>query len=373
MLSLLSYALIAFVLLVFIGMAAIDLFGMIKKERKKTYKDKSYKPKTLVIVPCKGMDIGLYENLVSLTHQDYKNFEVVAVLDTEEDAAIKPVKKAGIRYLLSKSDCTRCSGKVRAISTALGKLRNYDVYVIADSDISVSNTWLESIIKPLSDGKVGLSTMYPYFKNIGGFWSRVKSVWGMVGEGLMKNDLTKFGWGGSLAFRKELLDKKSFEFLKNSVYSISDDVCLTMIAKKKKLEIAYVDSAQPVVKTKDDLGQFWEWANRQTALSILGNRKNLYLGIPFYLGEAILILSGISFSIFLSPIFLLLLLHYAKSLVLTFHRSKDKGIILVPITLMIPFLYLVNLVIASGMKKITWRGSVYCIRNEVLSTNSGDL
>ena len=244
---------------------------------------------------------------------------------------------------------------------AIETFGNYEVYVIADSDIRISRSWLGTIIAPLSEKGIGLSTMYPHFNPIGGFWSNVKSVWGTVGEGLMKRDSSKFGWGGSLAFKRELVDRKSFQFFKNSGYSVSDDICLTMITKKKGLEIAYTDSAQPVVNTQDNFSQFWEWANRQTTLSILGNRKNLYVGILFYSAESLVIVSGIILSIFISPLFLILLLHSLRNAWITLRKSRQKSLMIIPITFLLPFVYLINLLIASRKKSITWRGFTYTL------------
>ena len=56
------------------------------------------------------------ENLLSIKNQNYKNFDVIAVLDSRKDTAAKVVKKAGINLILSKSSCDKCSGKVRAMS-----------------------------------------------------------------------------------------------------------------------------------------------------------------------------------------------------------------------------------------------------------------
>jgi cellulose synthase/poly-beta-1,6-N-acetylglucosamine synthase-like glycosyltransferase len=359
--NLLVSSIIGFILLAFLSLVLIDLYGAFSRTPEKKYLNKLFRPKALVIVPCKGQDIELYENLLSIKNQNYRNFDVVAVLDSEKDVATKIVKKAGINHIISKSSCDKCSGKVRAVSTAIEKFGNYEAYVIADSDIRVSSSWLGTVIAPLSEKGIGLSTMYPYFNHIGGFWSKVKSVWGMVGEGLMKRDSSKFGWGGSLAFKKELLDRKSFQFFKNSKYSVSDDICLTMIAKKKGLEIAYTDSAQPIVNSNDDFSQFWEWANRQTTLSILGNRKNLYIGIPFYSAESLAIVSGVILSILISPLFLILLLHSLRNAWITSRKSRQKKLAVIPIVFLLPFIYLVNLLIASRKKSITWRGSTYLL------------
>ena len=359
--SILAHAAIYLSLTVFAGLVLIDALGAYGGKQGIARPKKGYSPKALVMVPCKGADIGLEKNLASIKAQRYGDFDVVAITDDRKDISISAIRSAGIRHMVSEGATRGCSGKVSAVGTAITKNPGYEVYVIADSDIRVTRDWLSTVVAPLSEDGVGLSTMYPYFMHVGGFWSEVKSVWGAVGEGLMKRESSRFGWGGSLAFRRSLLDGKSLRFLLGSRYSVSDDVCLTMIAKGKGLGIAYTDSAQPVVRTDDDASGFWEWANRQTALSIMGNRNNLYIGMPFYVGECLCIISGIALSLLVSPAFVLLLSHTLRNAMLARKRSRQKGLAVIPISFMLPFLYVCNLSAAASMKGIRWRGRTYAL------------
>ncbi|MDE1827751.1 MAG: glycosyltransferase family 2 protein [Candidatus Micrarchaeota archaeon] len=347
-------AYLVFVLLVALGMV---LMGA------RTYKSREFKirfaPRTLVIVPCRGEDVTLEKNLAAISNQIYSNYNLVCVVDEESDPSLKAIKKLGLKYILSVADCKNCSGKVRAITTALQKFRNYSVYVIADSDILPEREWLKNLITPLSDKRVGLSTGYPFFNPLGGFWSKVKSAWGLVGEGLMESKLTVFGWGGSLAFRKELLDPKGLDLFKGS---LSDDIALTKIAKEKSLEIFYSKNARLQVNVKEGVQEFIEWANRQTSLSILGDNKIFYLGITFYSAQILVLLSGIILGIFYNPIFFALLLPILIGAARGYLRLRKRYyefFILVP---MLPFLYLLNLIVAKNMKEINWRGNKYLLK-----------
>ena len=316
----------------------------------------------LVMVPCKGLDYMLSENLDSLKSQKYGNSRLVAIVDKISDPSLGQIKALGIDFMVSRKVSGKASGKVNAILSAVRAFPNYDAYVIADSDVRFGKGWLEHMILPLNDPGTGLSTMYPYFSPAGGFWSRVKSSWGIVGEGLMKRESTRFGWGGSLAFRKSLLDKGAEELMLNSRYSVSDDICLTIAAKRNGLHIAYIRSPQPAVYSDDGFSTFLEWSNRQTALSIMGNNGNLYIGLPFYIAESLLVLSGISLSLMASPLFIILLLHSARNGLINSKRPGRRLGESVLISFLLPFIYAANLVYASRMKRITWRGTEYRIR-----------
>ena len=291
---------------IFISMVALFYLAIALKgpdiEQYLTSRD--YRPRVMVMMPCKGGEIDLPGNLKSLMSQSYGDYETVAIIDDRKDGALPFIKESGMKWITTSRKFNKGSGKVNALATAMEKFGNYDIYVIADSDIRVGANWLVKLIAPLSDKDVGLSTSYPYFKAVGGFWSRVKTVWGFVGNGMMESQLLRFGWGGSLAFRRELIDRKTFDRFSRSV---SDDIAITDIVKEKGLKLAYVPEANPMVAQDDDAKRFWEWANRQTSLSIRGNRRNFYAGVLFYLFDIVLLLSGILLAVFVSPWFLLAL------------------------------------------------------------------
>jgi len=348
----------------FVALMGLDILSYASSRKRGAVRktQRAYRPKTLVMVPCRGMDLTLEDNLRSMSCQVYRNYRLIAIVDSEADAALTVIRRLHIDYIVSRAKCTNCSGKVRAVGTALERFPNYGAYVIADSDVLVGSDWLHELLMPLSDKRTGLSTMYPYFRPVSGFWSKVKMMWGFVGDSLLERESSRFGWGGSLAFRRDMIDKASMDFFKNSQYSVSDDICLTKIAKSKGLRIAYVPRPKPVVNCKESFGSLYEWANRQTALTLLGYRKNLYIGVVYYSMEVLVFVSGILLSIFISPLFLLFFLHYLRNVAIGFRRS-GVGYLEIPIIVFIlPFLYDINLLSAWRMKSIRWRGREYSVR-----------
>lgn len=345
--------------MVWTGLILINIANYITAKEPDYTKSNSYKPKVLVMVPCKGNELHLKENLRSLISQTYKNYSAVAIVDNIHDEAIPTIKRVGVEYIISRKICTKCSGKVRALATALQKYRRYDLYVIADSDVSFSRDWLKELIIPLSDKRVGLSTAFPFFNPSGGFWSRVKMVWGFVGDGMMESSITRFGWGGSLAFRNDLLDKKSFEIFEESV---SDDIPITRIAKSKGLRIVCSSKRLIEIYSSDNFKTFFEWANRQTALTILGYRKNFRYGVVFYSANILLLISAFVLAIVVNPIALILLIPFLIGLVKAFTRTEKRYVSIIPIYFIINFVYLANLLKARSMEEIRWRGRVYRLR-----------
>ncbi|MCL5429972.1 MAG: glycosyltransferase [Candidatus Marsarchaeota archaeon] len=315
--------------------------------------------KVIVMVPCKGIDYTFENNLKSIKSQDYKNYNVVAIVDDIGDPAVGVARKLGIKVLVTGKRFNLGSGKVNALSTAISKLSGYDIYVIADSDILVNKDWLRKLVEPLVDKSIGLSTAFPYFKPKGGFWSKVKLVWGFVGQGMMESKVLRFGWGGSLAFRKELIDKKAFETFRRS---LSDDIAITRMVREKGLRIYYVPEAQPIVNSPDDFKTFAEWANRQTALSIMGNDRILPFGIAFYSLSFILFVSAILLGLLYSYLLFILLVPYMLGILKNHSRLKEKCPEFFLIQTLIPILFVANLVAAKSMKNIRWRGRQYKLK-----------
>ncbi|MGC8645867.1 MAG: glycosyltransferase [Thermoplasmata archaeon] len=314
--------------------------------------------RVIIVVPLKGIDLDLRENLISLTSQDFKEFRILGVVDSPDDPALRIATELGIECVTSDFPCRRCSGKVRAISTALPKAKSFDVIVVADSDIRVERQWLRCLVSPLSDRGTGVSTTFPSFYPEGGFWSRVKMFWGTVGQSMMESGITRFVWGGSMAFRSELIDE---EFIKEFSESISDDVSVMRIVKSRGLKIGYVPSSRPMVHTDDDFPKFLEWANRQTSLSISSSKRIFIFGVIYFGFSFYLIASAIALS-FLNPVFLAFLFPYAFNSVRSELRNPVRTWYFPVITLMLPVVYLYNLTSGLRMREIEWRGRIYRLR-----------
>src|SRR5687768_14247823 len=75
----------------------------------------NFKPFVTIIAPCKGMDDGLAENLEALVEQEYKDFEVIFVVDDETDPAVnattniisKSEKQAKMIVAPKAADCSQ--------------------------------------------------------------------------------------------------------------------------------------------------------------------------------------------------------------------------------------------------------------------------
>ncbi|MCL5423885.1 MAG: glycosyltransferase family 2 protein [Candidatus Marsarchaeota archaeon] len=335
------------------------------KQKKEKYKKGKYAPKVLVILPCKGYDLELERGIRSLLSQDYKNYDIISVVASKDDTALKSIKKLGLKYILSDNKrFVYASGKVRSLATAFLAYRNdYDVFVVVDSDTICAKSWLGSLISPLYDKNIGIVTTFPLFipTKKAGIWAYIKTVWGFVGLGLMENKRTRFAWGGSMAFRSSLIDDFALERFGKA---LSDDIALTRIVKERNLGIAYIPQGLVRIPSNDGMHKFMEWSNRQTALMVLGNKKILNYGIYFYTMNIILLVSSIVIGILYNAAMFLLLLPFAIGIIKSYKRSKLLDLRIAIASLVINFIYLLNLLNARSAKTITWRGITYKLEQD---------
>ena len=124
---------LAFLFLVWLVLTIGGIRGLAGKGAEERHRSKR-KPKILLMVPCKGTDIGLERNLRSAMAQDYPNYRAIAIVQSTGDPAFKSIKSSGIDYIIGNFKCRNCSGKVRNLATAIKRFRNYDAYCILDSD-----------------------------------------------------------------------------------------------------------------------------------------------------------------------------------------------------------------------------------------------
>ncbi len=355
--GLLFSILIILISLAWLGLMLLNLIGVLAGSGERY--TKGPRGRVLVIIPCKGRDVTLEQNLLSVKRQNYRNMQIIAVVDSADDQAIGAIRRARINCIVAAKRHEGGSGKVTAIITAMRRFRDFDIYVVIDSDVQCARDHVSRLVAPLSDRKVGVATTYPYFNPVRGFWSKVKMAWGFVGNGMMESTVTRFVWGGSMAFRKSLIDSSDFKLFQRA---LSDDIAVAHFAKEKGLGITYVNSHSITVNADDNFQAFWEWSNRQTALSILGNRKVLRYGLLFYFAQALTLLSGIILSL-RSLWYLILLLPFAIGIIKMYSRAKRPYLALLPISLIINFIFITNLVVGARMREILWRGSRYRLRN----------
>jgi len=223
-------------------------------------------PPATVIVPVKGHDAGLRENLAALAAQDYPDYELIVVAHSaaEIPAGVLPAR---VRVVLAHAEEPGAGEKVLNLRTAVRFARKDSrLFAFADSDGRVSRGWLRALAAPLAQSGVGASTGYRWFAPAPpDFWSLMRSVWDAVIAGAFGPGPNAFAWGGSMAIRRETFFAVHVpEFWRETV---SDDYALSEAVRRAGLAIAFAPGAMAVSADRVSGSAFLRWARRQLTIT----------------------------------------------------------------------------------------------------------
>ena len=197
--------------------SGFDFGGYVRRETVRPLPD--FTPFVSVIVPCRGLEDGLQENISALFQQKYPAYEIVLVRDRADDSSLSVVEE--IRKAADAServpsrvviagDALDCGQKVHNLRIAVSQLdpRN-EILVFVDTDTRPRSDWLRSLVAPLADESVGAASGYRWFiPEQGGLASHLRSVWNAsIASALGEREDKNFCWGGSTAIRKSTFDK----------------------------------------------------------------------------------------------------------------------------------------------------------------------
>jgi ceramide glucosyltransferase len=128
----------------------------------------NFQPPVSILKPIYGLDREAYENFASLCRQNYPEYEILFCVTDETDPAVPIIRqiihdfsgsdnpKRTIR-LISGFERLGVSDKVNKLCRMVREAR-HEIVVISDSDVRVAPDYLETIVRPLFDSKVGVVT-----------------------------------------------------------------------------------------------------------------------------------------------------------------------------------------------------------------------
>jgi cellulose synthase/poly-beta-1,6-N-acetylglucosamine synthase-like glycosyltransferase len=245
-----------------------------------------YLPPATVIVPVKGEDEGLRENLAALATLDYPEYELIIAAHSAAD--IPPgVLPPRVKIVLAHGNDPDTGEKVQNLQAAVrAASKQSEIFAFADSDGRVTPRWLRALAAPLADSCVGASTGYRWFTpEPPTFWTLMRSVWDAVAAGMLGPSGNRFVWGGAMAIRKEtFFEAQVYDFWKNTV---SDDYALSDAIRAAGFRIAYAPGALVPCLEHIRARQFFSWIRRQMTITRVYNGRLWWQGLiahVFYCG-----------------------------------------------------------------------------------------
>ncbi|HMK28784.1 MAG TPA: bacteriohopanetetrol glucosamine biosynthesis glycosyltransferase HpnI [Terriglobales bacterium] len=173
-------------------------------------------PSVSLLKPLCGLEPNLKSNLESFFQQDYPDFEIIFGARHADDPALAVVSSLQQRYpgvpvrIVLSGEPDRPNAKVCSLQKMCAVART-DYFVISDSDVHVSPTYLRDVVPPLLDDKVGLVTCLYRGMPTGGVWSHLEAL-GMSVEmtsgAIVANMLEgmRFALGPTMAVKRKAVD-----------------------------------------------------------------------------------------------------------------------------------------------------------------------
>jgi hypothetical protein len=242
-----------------------------------------YQPPATLILPVRGADHDLAQNLRSLANQDYRDYEFIVVSRDADDPAIKLAQLTlgdRAKFVVAGAPPADRGEKIHNLLAAVAAARpESDVFVFADSGGHVTPQWMANLVRPLGDKQVGAATGFRwYFPEEGGFWSLLRSAWdSTIVARLGADERKNFAWGGAMAIRRE-----TFETARVPEYwhsSISDDYRLADAVHAAKLGVHFAPRAMVAAPGQTSRDEFLAWATRQMIITKVYRRGLWTVGL----------------------------------------------------------------------------------------------
>jgi len=248
-----------------------------------------YRPRTVLIVPCKGLDSAFQQNITSFFEQDYDYYLLWFVVGDESDPAygelcqlknrLSQSSKAQDVQIFVAGQGRTCSQKIHNLLYCYEKISDdIDVLAFADSDICVRSNWLSQLVYPLRKAKNGAASGYRWFvpkKN--NLASLALSAMNAKVAQLLGDTHFNQAWGGSMAIRVEVFRKLGLD--KIWPKALSDDLSLSSAVKKAGLIIAFVPACLVASYEATTWRKLFEFARRQFLITRVSAPKTWWFGL----------------------------------------------------------------------------------------------
>jgi cellulose synthase/poly-beta-1,6-N-acetylglucosamine synthase-like glycosyltransferase len=267
-------------------------YVLAKYKRKRQW----YRPRTVLIVPCKGLDSSFQTNISSFFEQDYENYLLWFVVADESDPAYDELHKLKNRLsqsskaqdvqVLVAGEGQSCSQKVHNLFHCYKKIGDdVEVMAFADSDICIHSDWLSHIVYPLRQAKSGAASGYRWFvpkKNNPA--TLVLSAMNARIAQLLGNTRFNQAWGGSMAIRVDVFRRVGLD--KIWPKTLSDDLSLSYAVKKAGMKVAFVPACLAASYESTTWPKLFEFSRRQFLIARVSSPGTWWFGLCISLYSA---------------------------------------------------------------------------------------
>lgn len=174
-----------------------------------------FHPAVSILKPVCGLEPHAYANLASFCCQDYPTYQVIFSVQDWHDSSVAVIRQL-IRdfpdrdlQLVIDDRTLGANRKTSNLANAFARA-NYDLLLLSDSDVHVEPDYLQHVVQPLSDSKVGVVTCL-YRSLTDGWLTKVEALSSATEflPGVLVSDRlegTKFAMGQTIVLRRAALE-----------------------------------------------------------------------------------------------------------------------------------------------------------------------
>ena len=171
-----------------------------------------FAPPVSLLKPLDGDEPNLDSHLESFFAQDYPAFEILFCTRSADDPSLAVARRVAARHpgvptqFLSTGENTYINAKVSSLEL-MESAASHDIFIISDSDVRVTPSYIREVAAPFADPKVGAVTCLYRGVAEGSLWSKLEAA-GMSVEmtsGVLTANLLegmKFALGPTMAVRR---------------------------------------------------------------------------------------------------------------------------------------------------------------------------
>jgi ceramide glucosyltransferase len=353
------------------------LFAFVRKiyfKRELKKKSLDFTPYLNIFVPCKGWNENLNACLRSILNQDYSNYKVIFITESEEDKAtteiLKLLKEYDNAFHLISGRTKTCSQKNHNLLMAVDRYSDCDIFVFCDSDLLLEKYWLSNLVRPLSDKSTSFSASFYSVESRDEIRNFTRMFYtGFSSYTLMMLVGTDVIWGGSMAVKKNSFKELGIaELWKKTVV---DDMTIAKLVRKEneKVFIVYPNGIKSFINGATSMKNVLKWSIRQIqylkyylkaywfTLILTYIPTNLaMISVPVLLVASFLNHSLVPILLSYSTVFLVMILNHILIILLNEGKISFKHIVY-----MLPMLILFSygLILSIFTNKLRWSGYIY--------------
>jgi len=241
--------------------------------------------RAVVIVPCKGVDVGLEDNLRALWAQDYPDYELRFVVEQADDPACEVIERLSSEpghppgRLIVAGKATDCGQKVHNLRAATAELSpRVEFLAFVDSDAQPRPWWLRAMLARLTSEHAGAVTGYRWFlpqrNTLPNLLVYAANCGTAVLLGRRSHGLV---WGGSWAVRRETFEELQIHRAWKG--TLSDDLLASRQFRLARMPVWFEPACVVGSPLDCTWGEMFAFVRRQYQMMRLYARRWWLLGV----------------------------------------------------------------------------------------------